>query len=80
MRVEDAYRTESKRSWTYHLRVAGWPDPRGEKSVTVRQGVYDMLVPGGCVDADWRRGELGDGWVSGYLPNTTNTCEGTFVE
>ncbi|HLA73691.1 MAG TPA: hypothetical protein VK624_19445 [Steroidobacteraceae bacterium] len=80
VRVDRVYKSEKKNGWDYYLVVAGWPDARGERKVEIDQAVFDAVRAGGCVDVIWRRGKFGDGWVSGYQQNTTNVCEGTFVE
>jgi len=80
VRVDNLYKKKTKSSWNYHLVVASWPDARGEREVKIDKIVFDTVQAGGCVDVIWRRGNFGDGWVSGYQQNTTNICEGTFVE
>lgn len=80
VRVQNSYRTKSKNSYVYHLVVESWPDPRGKRRVNISEAVAGFTRAGGCVDVIWRRGSLGDGWVAGYRPNTSDQCGGAFVE
>jgi hypothetical protein len=80
VRVESVYRTKSKGKYVYHLEVENWPDARGTRKVRIDAAVYAIVQPGGCVDVIWRRGRIGDGWVSGYRQNNNGQCGGAFVE
>jgi hypothetical protein len=66
--------TGRKRSH-YYLAAARWPDARGKPLVAIKRDEYQVMQSGNCVDVLWRAGWLGDGWIEGYQPHNSVSCD-----
>jgi hypothetical protein len=74
--IEKSYITTSKKRETYHLVVRYWPDPSGDRHVTLSSEEYSLVQSRACVDVAWREGRLGDGWIEAFRASATQSCEG----
>jgi hypothetical protein len=59
----------------YYLAAARWPDARGKPLVAIKRDEYQVMQSGNCVDVLWRTGWLGDGWIEGYQPHSSMSCD-----
>ena len=67
---------ESDRKHThYYLAVAHWPAARGKPVVPIKSSEYQIMQSRNCVDVLWHSGRFGDGWIEGYQPHDSTSCD-----